>query len=115
MLEDDEWAVLMEAHRLAPDDPDRALGVLEREAARRGLGPVPRPAAETSAIARHLWYLVAGYTLFTGTPEENPSAVWHHVTRLYGPPCPHCGKPLRTPRARWCPACGEWRDARPGA
>ncbi|HYR10320.1 MAG TPA: hypothetical protein VEQ60_21275 [Longimicrobium sp.] len=110
MLDDDEWAVVLEAHRTAPDDPDRALAVLERERVRRGLPPLARPAADASFTARRMWYLIAGYTLFTGVPEENPNAVWHHVASLYGPPCPHCGKPLRTPAARWCAACGEWRD-----
>lgn len=111
MLDDDEWAVVMEAHRAA-SDPDRALAVLERERLRRGLPPLARPAADAGLLARKTWYLVAGYTLFTGVAEENPNAVWHHVASLYGPPCPHCAKPLRTPAARWCAACGEWRDGR---
>lgn len=34
-----------------------------------------------------------------------------------GPPCPLCGKPLRTSRARQCPHCGaEWHNGPvPGA
>jgi hypothetical protein len=28
---------------------------------------------------------------------------------LYGPLCSVCGKPLRTPRARHCAACGATR------
>jgi hypothetical protein len=28
-----------------------------------------------------------------------------------GPPCPYCGEPLRTPRARQCRFCGrDWHD-----
>jgi hypothetical protein len=46
------------------------------------------------------------YRELTGFEETNPNAVWHHVTSLYGPPCASCGKPLRTPQARLCAACG---------
>jgi hypothetical protein len=42
----------------------------------------------------------------TGFAETNPNAVWHHVVGMYGAPCSSCGKPLRTPRARMCAACG---------
>lgn len=113
MLEDDEWAVVMAAHRASYDCPGEALAILDAEAGRRGLPPVARPPADAGGLDRRLWHLLAGYALFTGVRETNPNAVWHHIIKLYGPPCPHCGKPLRTPVARWCPACGEWRYGAP--
>jgi hypothetical protein len=94
-------------------DPDRALGVLQDERRRRGLPPISPPPPDADLITRRLWHLTAGYTLFTGAAEENPNAVWHHVASQYGPACAHCGKPLRTPAARWCAACGAWRDKAP--
>ena len=46
------------------------------------------------------------YFELTGFAETNSNAVWHHVADQYGAPCSACGKPLRTPRARMCAACG---------
>jgi len=46
------------------------------------------------------------YERLTGFRETNAEALWHHRIFLYGPPCPACRKPLRTPQARYCPACG---------
>jgi hypothetical protein len=53
------------------------------------------------------------YLELTGFEEPNSNAVWHHVAGQYGAACSSCGKPLRTPRARMCAACGG-RVARPG-
>lgn len=45
----------------------------------------------------------------TGLDAVDPNAIWHHRLALYGPPCRACGKPLRTPRASLCAACGAAR------
>jgi hypothetical protein len=52
------------------------------------------------------------YSAITGFRETNPNALWHHRASQFGPPCRVCGKPLRTPRAKLCAACGAPRDAR---
>jgi hypothetical protein len=49
---------------------------------------------------------LARYNKMTGFGETNLNAVYHHRLSLYGPPCPDCGKRLRTPKARFCAACG---------
>jgi len=53
--------------------------------------------------------LLDEYNRLTGFRETNPNAVWHHRISLYGPPCGSCGKPLRTPVATFCAACGAPR------
>jgi hypothetical protein len=50
------------------------------------------------------------YARITRYVETNPSALWHHRLSLYGPPCEACGKPLRTPTAAFCAACGHLRN-----
>jgi hypothetical protein len=57
---------------------------------------------------------LARFRDLTGYDETNVNALWHHRLNLFGPPCATCGKPLRTPRAKHCAACGAtrvgWRE-----
>ncbi|WP_434346614.1 hypothetical protein ACN6A1_35195 [Myxococcus virescens] len=53
------------------------------------------------------------YERLTGFRETNINAVLHHRLILFGPPCTACGKPLRTPQARYCAACGASRQPVP--
>jgi len=48
---------------------------------------------------------LAAYERITGFKEENPNALFHHRLSIYGPDCPQCGKPLRTPQAHYCAMC----------
>ncbi|GHO61521.1 hypothetical protein KSC_004130 [Ktedonobacter sp. SOSP1-52] len=47
------------------------------------------------------------YERMTGMKDIHPNVVLHHRIATYGAPCPRCSKPLRTPIARFCAACGE--------
>ncbi len=50
------------------------------------------------------------YERLTGFKETNPNALFHHRLSIYGPPCPSCGKPFRTPQARFCAMCSTERS-----
>lgn len=51
--------------------------------------------------------VLAEYERLTGFKETNLNAVLHHRISYYGPPCPRCGKVLRTPVAYKCFECGR--------
>lgn len=52
---------------------------------------------------------LVAYERITGFKETNPNALFHHRLSIYGPPCRACGKPLRTPQARFCALCSTER------
>jgi hypothetical protein len=47
------------------------------------------------------------YREITGFDETNYLAIFNHRISIYGDPCKSCGKPLRTPVAAFCAACGH--------
>jgi hypothetical protein len=47
------------------------------------------------------------YERLTGYKETNYNALFHHRISDHGPPCPRCGKVLRTPVAYKCFECGH--------
>src|SRR6185312_9345520 len=51
--------------------------------------------------------LLDGYERLTGYKGTVFNAVLHHRIAMYGPPCPQCGKVLRTPIAYKCFECGH--------
>ncbi|AXX99693.1 hypothetical protein BAR1_04680 [Profundibacter amoris] len=56
---------------------------------------------------------LAEYEKITGYRETNSNAIFHHIASQYGPPCAACNKPLRTPRATFCAACGAQSNYEP--
>jgi hypothetical protein len=99
MLTEAEWAVI---------SPELANGIEQikfyREANNCSLAE-----ARTKGFGRKALEL---YEEVTGYRETNADALFHHRLSIYGPPCGACGKPLRTPQASFCAACGARRNLR---
>ena len=94
MLTEEEWQVAHPMGYIAQMTQYREeTGCSLAEARERGLG----------------YLTVAAYESITGYRETNPNAILHHRLSLYGPPCHVCGKPLRTPAARYCASCNAPR------
>jgi hypothetical protein len=89
MLDEGEWGTISE-HLLAAGAPGAAHN--------RTLTPSEWDERFAPALQ--------AYERITGVAETNINAIWHHRRSLYGPPCEACSKPLRTPRASFCAACG---------
>jgi len=98
MLDEDEWA------QMAP----LLLSSLQNIKLYRQQFQIPLDATPKQSM---YWPALMLYHELTGFEETNPQALWHHRLADYGPPCGHCGKPLRTPRAKLCAACGHLREA----
>jgi hypothetical protein len=85
MLDEEEYKLVTSRHGTKAGDS-------KEEIRERFFGPLPRE-----------------YERVTGFRETNPNAGYHHRLSLYGPPCTVCQKPLRTPKAKFCAACGHPR------
>ncbi|HIP78526.1 MAG TPA: hypothetical protein EYH07_08715 [Kiloniellaceae bacterium] len=98
MLDEQEWEEIEPLLRRAMDQTKRYRaqhGVSLAEATQKGYGQ--------AALER--------YFEITGFRETNPNALWHRRLSDLGPPCSACGKPLRTPQATFCAACGAQAPA----
>ena len=95
MLEEHEWEQVMSVLRIG------WLEVLNY----RKTHDATLQEAEDSVRRNHAGALERYFEL-TGYREMRMDALWHHRLRRFGPPCRACGKPLRTPRAKFCAECG---------
>ncbi len=96
MLTDDEW------EEVAPSLTNAISQIKEyRELHQCSLGEATAKGFGKAALV--------AYKRITGFKETNPNALFHHRLSMYGPPCRACGKPLRTPQARFCAMCSTER------
>ena len=98
MFDDIEWA------RLAPllDDGIRSIKQY-REDTGVALADVPTRDLYAAALREH--------ECIVGHADVRPQDIWHHRRSEHGPLCSRCSRPLRTPAAQQCAACGVRVDA----
>jgi len=96
MLDEEEWLVI---------EPALVQSIKEIQDFRSASG------ATLAEALKHSFGQAAKdvYHQLTGQPESDVNVLWHHRLSIYGPPCNICGKPLRTPQAKLCAACGTAR------
>jgi hypothetical protein len=96
MLEEHEWE---QVHIELINNIKEIKAYRERTGA--GLPKALEAVRGTKALAK--------YFDITGFAEANVNALWHHRLSQFGPLCSVCEKPLRTPNAKYCAACGADR------
>jgi hypothetical protein len=96
MLDESEWAQL---------EPALAAATEEIQSRRARMGLSLSDALSTPYGRRALIL----HEQLTGELATAVEPLWHHRASLYGPPCPVCSRPLRTPRAQMCVSCGAAR------
>jgi hypothetical protein len=93
MLDENEFAAVEQVHR------DCTANVKAfREEHQTSLEDTPR--------ADLMRPVLDTYGELTGVTVSDPDHVLKHRLALIGPPCVACGRPLRTPQASFCAACG---------
>ncbi len=92
MLDDEEYAIVYKLY----SDILRSIKL-----AKPGVSP-----ASDDVVHERFAPVREAYFLITGVREEKTHVFLHHALSSFGPPCRSCGKPLRTPAAKLCAACG---------
>jgi hypothetical protein len=105
MLNEEEFTVIEELYA-------RAVRAIKAYCQPRAPGmDVSTLNAQTAAFSEAQYRpVLEAYRRITGQSHTTqPADLMHHRISIYGPDCSRCGKPLRTPRASYCAACGTDR------
>ena len=95
MLDGDEFAVVSDLYSNC---------MKAAKESRRNLGL----SLKDCSLDEHFLPVREAYERMTGAKDiQHHNAIMHHRISIYGSPCKSCGKPLRTPRASFCAACGQ--------
>jgi hypothetical protein len=98
MLEEHEFVRITELH----DACERELQTMELQA----IPDSERRRRRDSVIAQRNERAMCVFREITGVSPREPFEVMHHRVSLFGPPCPECGKALRSSRTSKCYECG---------
>ena len=93
MMDEAEFEIVQKAHR-------SGIEAVKDYRQRNGATLQETPVAELHRPVQE------AYEQLTGATGFNHDHILKHRLSLYGPPCSACGKPLRTPQAKLCAACG---------
>jgi hypothetical protein len=96
MLDEDEYAQVAILY---------GEGIRATKEFRERWGVPLKDALKDASIEERFRPVRDAYERLTGMKESNHNAIMHHRLSLYGPPCRHCQKPLRTPKAKLCASC----------
>lgn len=97
MLDEDEFKVVSELYR-------QAFSLTEEFRQNHNIS------IENTSIDERFRPVREAYEKMTGVKNCHHNAVIHHRISNYGDLCVSCGKPLRTPQAAFCAACGQVKD-----
>ena len=93
MLDEAEFEVVSEAH-------SQGVRAIQEYRQRTGASLKETPVEELHRPVHE------AYEHLTGATGFSADHLLKHRLSLYGPPCSACGKPLRSPQAQVCAACG---------
>ena len=96
MLDEAEFEVVREAHT-------RGIEAVKDYRQRNGAALSETPIADLHQPVQE------AYERLTGATGFDADHILKHRLSIYGPPCATCGRPLRTPQAKLCAACGARR------
>jgi len=96
MLEEHEWGPIAAVDKKFFDDV-KSAGSAKEKLERSEKRKVPWMNERTTTFEQ-----------ITGSPVT--CSINNHRAWIYGPPCTVCGKPLRTPQARYCAFCNSKVD-----
>ena len=99
MLDEPEFASVQEVYRTGAEEVKQARRLADR--------PLSKIDAARIAVG-----VAARYLELTGVSGPGSEEILRHRLSRLGPPCPQCGKELRSPRARKCLECGHGVECR---
>jgi len=101
MLDEEEWSLVWSVYQAQVKPSREHLMSLRQDDDRTAAAEAEMKSHRDGQLAA-----LTEYERITGFNETNFNALFHHRISHHGPPCPRCGKVLRTAVASKCFECG---------